>query len=89
MLVPLVLLLLPLAIAIKIDSSGPVFFKQVRCGWNGRKFTLYKFRSMSQGAEIRKRELERQNEMKGPVFKIKRDPRVTRIGRLMRKFSID
>jgi exopolysaccharide biosynthesis polyprenyl glycosylphosphotransferase len=82
-------LLLVMAALIKIDSRGPVFFKQVRCGWNGRKFTLFKFRSMMQGAEMRKKELFRHNEMKGPVFKIRRDPRVTRIGRFMRKFSID
>jgi exopolysaccharide biosynthesis polyprenyl glycosylphosphotransferase len=76
-------------IGIKLDSKGPIFFRQVRSGRNGRKFTLYKFRSMYEGAEIRKRELERQNEMNGPVFKIRRDPRVTGFGRFMRKFSID
>jgi exopolysaccharide biosynthesis polyprenyl glycosylphosphotransferase len=77
------------AAAIAIDSRGPVFFRQVRSGRNGRKFTLIKFRSMQQGAEIRKRELEKQNEMNGPVFKIRHDPRVTRVGRFMRKLSID
>jgi exopolysaccharide biosynthesis polyprenyl glycosylphosphotransferase len=77
------------AIGLKLDSKGPIFFRQIRSGRNGRKFTLYKFRSMFKGAEIRKRELERQNEMNGPVFKIRRDPRVTRFGRFMRKFSID
>jgi lipopolysaccharide/colanic/teichoic acid biosynthesis glycosyltransferase len=56
---------------------------------NGRKFTLYKFRSMYVGSDIRKKELERQNEMNGPVFKMKRDPRVTTLGRLMRRSSID
>jgi len=88
-----ILLLIPLflftAIGVKITSAGPIFFRQVRCGLNGRKFTLYKFRSMYVGAEMRKRELERQNEMRGPVFKMKRDPRVTRFGRFMRRFSID
>ncbi len=88
-----ILLLMPLflftAIGVKITSAGPIFFRQVRCGLNGRKFTLYKFRSMYVGAEMRKRELERQNEMRGPVFKMKRDPRVTRFGRFMRRFSID
>lgn len=87
------LLLSPLliftALGIKLTSKGSVFFRQVRCGMNGRKFTLYKFRSMYVGAEMRKRELARQNEMNGPVFKMKRDPRVTRFGRFMRKFSID
>ena len=77
------------ALGVKLNSKGPIFFRQVRCGMNGRKFTLYKFRSMFVGAEMRKRELDRQNEMRGPVFKMKRDPRVTRFGRFMRKFSID
>lgn len=88
-----ILLLLPgflfAALGVKLTSKGPVFFRQMRCGMNGRKFTLYKFRSMFVGAEMRKRELDRQNEMLGPVFKMKRDPRVTRFGRFMRKFSID
>lgn len=74
---------------IKLTSKGPVFFRQRRVGLNGRQFTLYKFRSMYVGSEIRRRELDRQNEMNGPVFKMKRDPRVTRFGRFLRKFSID
>lgn len=77
------------SIIIKLTSPGPVLFKQERCGLNGRRFILYKFRSMHVGAEMRRRELERQNEMKGPVFKMKRDPRVTSVGRILRKFSID
>jgi len=76
-------------IVIKLSSPGPIFYKQTRVGMNGRLFTLYKFRSMADGAEMRKRELERQNEMKGPTFKMRRDPRVTKFGRFMRKFSID
>lgn len=76
-------------LGVKLTSRGPIFFRQIRCGLNGRKFTLYKFRSMYVGAEMRKRELERQNEMRGPVFKMKRDPRVTRFGRFMRRFSMD
>lgn len=76
-------------IIIKATSKGPLLFKQIRCGLNGRKFTLYKFRSMVLGAEMRKKELRRQNEMTGPVFKMRRDPRVTRFGRFMRRFSID
>jgi exopolysaccharide biosynthesis polyprenyl glycosylphosphotransferase len=77
------------ALAIKIDSHGPVFFKQVRCGLNGRQFSLYKFRTMVNDAEGRKDELLDQNEMSGPVFKLRRDPRMTRIGRVLRKYSID
>ena len=77
------------AIAIKLESKGPVFFKQTRSGLNGRKFTLYKFRSMIVGAEMKKKMLEKMNEMDGPVFKIKHDPRITRVGRIIRKLSID
>ncbi|MBN1352400.1 sugar transferase [candidate division KSB1 bacterium] len=82
-------LLLITAVAIKLTSKGPILFDQIRSGLNGRKFKLYKFRSMHVGAEMRKRELQKMNEMDGPVFKIKRDPRITKIGRLLRKFSID
>ncbi|MCH8125464.1 sugar transferase [candidate division KSB1 bacterium] len=78
-----------LALAIKLSSKGPIYFKQERSGLNGRKFTLYKFRTMMVGAELRKKELEKQNEMQGPVFKIKRDPRVYPLGRLLRKISLD
>jgi exopolysaccharide biosynthesis polyprenyl glycosylphosphotransferase len=89
----LVLLLSPLflliAIMIKISSPGPVIFKQIRCGLNGRKFTFYKFRSMIANAEEIKPNLEELNEATGPVFKIKNDPRVTSIGRFLRKTSID
>ncbi|MBN2092541.1 sugar transferase [candidate division KSB1 bacterium] len=77
------------ALAIKLTSPGPVFFKQIRSGLNGRKFWLYKFRSMHVNAEMKKRELLKANEMDGPVFKMKRDPRITRVGRFIRKFSID
>lgn len=76
-------------IAIKIDDPGPVLFKQVRSGRNGRKFVMLKFRSMCVDAEAKRRELEKFNEMGGPVFKMKHDPRITRIGRLIRKTSID
>lgn len=82
-------LLLFVAIGIKLNSKGPVFFKQLRCGLNGRKFMLIKFRSMYLGAEMQKKELKRLNEMSGPVFKMHRDPRVTPFGRFLRKFSID
>jgi exopolysaccharide biosynthesis polyprenyl glycosylphosphotransferase len=77
------------ALLIKLESKGPVFFRQDRCGLNGRIFSLFKFRSMVQNAEMKKRFLEKQNEMDGPVFKIKSDPRITKIGRILRKTSID
>ena len=77
------------AIAIKLDSPGPVIFKQVRVGQNGRTFNMYKFRSMCQDAEERKDELMEQNEMDGFMFKIKDDPRVTRVGKFIRRTSID
>lgn len=82
-------LLLVTAAFIKLTSKGPVFFKQERCGKNGRRFTLYKFRSMVVDAEARLEELKALNEMSGPVFKIKNDPRLTRIGKFIRKTSID
>ena len=77
------------AIAIKIDSPGPVLFSQVRIGRNGRRFKIYKFRSMYMDAEERKKELEKQNEMQGLMFKMENDPRITRVGRFIRKTSID
>lgn len=77
------------AIAIKLSSPGPVLFRQKRCGLNGQPFTMLKFRSMVTDAEQRKHELERLNEMDGPVFKVSNDPRITRVGRFLRKFSID
>lgn len=87
------ILLLPfimiVIIAIKLTSDGPAIFKQIRCGLNGRKFTLYKFRTMIKDAEDLKEEVLEQNERRGPAFKIKDDPRITRIGRLLRKSSID
>ncbi len=78
-----------LAIAIKMDSPGPIFFKQQRVGQNGRLFNLYKYRSMVQNAEKRLGELSGQNEMSGAVFKITNDPRVTRVGRILRALSLD
>lgn len=77
------------AIAIKLTSKGPIFFEQVRCGKRGRPFSMYKLRSMSVDAEAQKADLMEQNEMDGPVFKIKHDPRITRVGRVLRRFSID
>lgn len=82
-------LFLIFAVAIKLTSEGPIFFKQKRCGVNGRIFTLLKFRTMVAGAEEMQDELLLKNEMSGPVFKMKDDPRVTPIGRFLRKTSID
>lgn len=75
--------------AIKLESPGPVFFKQTRVGKNGRYFQLYKFRSMYQDAEERKKELMEQNEMNGLMFKMQDDPRITKVGKFIRKTSID
>ena len=74
---------------IKIDSKGPILFKQQRIGKNGRVFEIYKFRSMYIDAEERKAELMEHNEMQGQMFKMKNDPRITRIGKILRKTSID
>lgn len=77
------------ALAIKMDSPGPVFFSQTRIGKNGRRFRIYKFRSMYVDAEERKKELETHNEMQGLMFKMENDPRITKVGRFIRKTSID
>ena len=77
------------ALAIKIDSPGPVFFSQTRIGKNGRRFKIWKFRSMYIDAEERKKELEAQNEIKGLMFKMEDDPRITKVGKFIRKTSID
>lgn len=77
------------ALAIKAESPGPVFFSQVRIGKNGRRFKIYKFRSMYVDAEERKKELEAQNELSGPMFKMENDPRITKVGKFLRKTSID
>ncbi len=82
-------LLIATAIAVKWTSEGPVLFGQVRAGRNGRKFTMYKFRSMVANAEALRAKLQHLNEMDGPVFKIKHDPRITKVGRFVRKTSID
>jgi len=78
-----------IALLIKLTSGGRVLFRQTRCGLNGRFFTLYKFRTMVEDAELRRRELEHLNEMNGPVFKLRSDPRVTWFGRFLRRFSLD
>ncbi len=77
------------AIAIKIDSRGPIFFAQERIGLNRRKFKMVKFRSMVVDAEKRRKEVESLNVVEGPMFKAKTDPRITRVGRFIRKYSID
>ena len=88
----IILLLIPLLLvtcAIKIDSRGPVFFKQGRLGHNGKRFTMYKFRSMVADAEAAKLGLLGANEQDAPLFKIKNDPRRTTVGKFLRRFSID
>ncbi len=89
LLVIVALPMLIIALLIKRTSSGPIFFKQQRSGLNGKPFTMYKFRSMSTDAEQQKAELAAMNEMSGPVFKVTNDPRVTPIGRVLRRYSID
>ena len=90
MLVCLSWLFLIVAVAIKLDDpEGPVIFSQARVGRDGREFRMYKFRSMCADAESRLAELAGRNEKDGPVFKMADDPRVTRVGRLLRKTSID
>ncbi len=78
-----------LALAIKLDSRGPVFFRQRRVGLQGRTFDIFKFRSMHLDAEQRLESLRAHNEMSGPVFKMKNDPRITRVGRFIRRTSLD
>ncbi|MBW8877251.1 MAG: sugar transferase [Acidobacteria bacterium] len=78
-----------IALAIKLTSGGQVLFRQTRCGLNGRFFTIYKFRTMVADAEERRLDLLHLNEMDGPVFKLRSDPRVTAFGRFLRRFSLD
>lgn len=78
---------IPTAIAIKRDSPGPIFFTQVRCGWMGRQFRIWKFRSMCIDAEARKSEVA--NEASGAIFKNDNDPRITKVGRFLRRTSLD
>jgi exopolysaccharide biosynthesis polyprenyl glycosylphosphotransferase len=81
--------MLIIALLIKLNSKGPVIFKQARVGLRGRQFYIYKFRTMVVNAEALRKKLEAQNEMDGPVFKIKNDPRITPIGRILRKTGMD
>ena len=89
----MILILSPLlvicALSVKLTSQGPIMFRQKRSGINGRPFTMFKFRSMNTNAEQRKHELEAMNEMSGPVFKVSSDPRITPIGKILRKYSLD
>ena len=82
-------ILVIIAIIIKLDSSGPIIFKQERVGYKGRRFFMYKFRSMVVNAEELKEKLHEKNEMSGPMFKMKDDPRITKVGKFIRKTSID
>jgi exopolysaccharide biosynthesis polyprenyl glycosylphosphotransferase len=82
-------LLLLAALLIKLSSQGPVLFRQTRCGLNGRHFTLLKFRTMYLGAEEKLDEVAHLNVVNGPAFKARRDPRVTPLGRFLRRLSID
>lgn len=89
LLVLLAPLLICVAFLVKLSSPGPVLFRQSRSGLNGAPFTIYKFRTMVTNAEQVKHELEAMNEMRGPVFKVTKDPRITPIGKWLRRFSID
>jgi anti-anti-sigma factor len=82
-----VVLSVPIAIAIKLEDGGPIFFQQTRCSWLGRPFQIWKFRSMAIDAEHRKGEVE--NEADGAIFKNSNDPRITRVGRFLRRTSLD
>ena len=81
------ILFLPIAIAITIDNPGPIFFGQTRCGWMGKQFRIWKFRSMCVNAEALKSQIK--NQASGAIFKNDNDPRITRVGRIMRKTSLD
>ncbi len=82
-------LMLLVAIAIKLESPGPVLFRHMRLGKDGRPFVMLKFRSMYQEAPVLQVQLLADNEIPGPVFKIRSDPRITRVGRIVRKYSLD
>jgi exopolysaccharide biosynthesis polyprenyl glycosylphosphotransferase len=89
LLVLLAPLLLLVALAIRLDSEGPIFFIQERVGFNKRRFRMFKFRTMRHDAEARMKEIEHLNEKSGPIFKIRNDPRITRLGKWLRKTSVD
>ena len=81
------IIFIPMAIAIKLDSSGPIFYRQTRCGLKGKKFTIWKFRSMSIDADRKKHLVA--NQAKGHIFKNTEDPRITKVGKFIRKTSLD
>jgi lipopolysaccharide/colanic/teichoic acid biosynthesis glycosyltransferase len=81
------ILLVPIAAAITINDPGPIFFAQTRCGWMGRKFRIWKFRSMCTNAEAMKAQIK--NQASGAFFKNDNDPRITKVGRILRKTSLD
>lgn len=85
----LLVVFVPAALAIKLNSPGPIFFKQERLTRGGRHFRFYKFRTMTVGLQLSPEERDRINEMGGPIFKSRLDPRITAVGRFLRKFSID
>lgn len=80
---------LAIATAIKLEDGGPIFYRSVRVGQSGRRFCFWKFRSMVRNAESSRDQLQNLNEVDGPVFKIENDPRITRVGRLLRRSSLD
>lgn len=81
------ILLIPIAIAIQINDPGPIFFSQTRCGWMGKQFKIWKFRSMCVDAEAKKSEVK--NQVQGAFFKNENDPRITKVGRFLRRTSLD
>ena len=87
--IPFCLVYLGVALAIKLEDGGPVIYKSTRLTKDGREFQMYKFRSMCLNAEQMKQDLMDQNEMKGPAFKMADDPRITKVGKFIRKTSID
>src|SRR5437773_123033 len=91
--VPALVAIIPLwvviAVAIKLDSPGPVLFVQERVGFSGKHFRCFKFRTMQIDAETRRAEMRRRGEVEGPVYKLRQDPRVTRVGRILRRTSMD
>lgn len=86
---PATLVMVLIAIAIKLDSPGPIFYASPRVGRDGKLFRMMKFRSMVEGADEQKAELQQYNEADGPIFKIREDPRLTRVGAFIRRFSLD
>jgi exopolysaccharide biosynthesis polyprenyl glycosylphosphotransferase len=88
-LIPVILAAPVIALAIKLDDRGPVFFRQTRIGRDGREFGMLKFRTMRTTAELELHALQAANEGSGPLFKLRKDPRITRVGAVLRKFSLD